>query len=280
MSTEQQSFTFPQRVYELPLVNDSLQTAYGLVQKYSLSQLAYDKATSVACALLDASAPITKRLDGPLHSIDGYANKGLDYVEQRWPAVKSDTKVDDLVQKVAKPAEDAVGIAKSYADGLQTRFHGSTEQLQARFAGTIDSLHQLQERLHKAVQKIPRDQQQAHETLESVKKEMESMQTYLSQQTKELPVQFSEAVKPLQVRLSEGYSHVSDEMKKSDVPLMTRAHNVLGYTQAQVTPIVADTLQAIRDLAFKKKEQAQDKAQETAGEAQAKVNGIADAVQH
>merc|ERR1711939_825981 len=207
MSTEQQSFTFPQRVYELPLVNDSLQTAYGLVQKYSLSQLAYDKATSVACALLDASAPITKRLDGPLHSIDGYANKGLDYVERRWPAVKSDTKVDDLVQKVAKPAEDAVGIAKSYADGLQTRFHGSTEQLQARFAGTIDSLHQLQERLHKAVQKIPRDQQQAHETLESVK--------------------------PLQVRLSESYSHVSDEMKKSDVPLMTRAHNVLGYTQAQ-----------------------------------------------
>lgn len=34
------------------------------------------------------------------------------------------------------------------------------------------------------------------------------------------PVQFSEAVKPLQVRLSEGYSHVSDEMKKSGASLL------------------------------------------------------------
>ncbi len=76
---------------------------------------AYDKAEQLATSILSKLQPLQNRL--PLATVDSYANAGLDYVEKQFPAVKEETS--SLVGKVKKPADDAVGIAKVYAEGVQ-----------------------------------------------------------------------------------------------------------------------------------------------------------------
>lgn len=60
--------------------------------------------------------PYQNRL--PLERVDNLANSTLDYVEKRFPVVKSETK--DIYSSARKPADDAAGLAKAYADGFQS----------------------------------------------------------------------------------------------------------------------------------------------------------------
>ena len=97
------------------MIKDTIDQAYSIVHSYSYAGSAYDKAEQLASTILNKLQPIQDRL--PLATVDSYANAGLDYVEKKFPAVKEET--GSLVGKVKKPADDAVGIARAYADGVQ-----------------------------------------------------------------------------------------------------------------------------------------------------------------
>lgn len=99
-----------------PIVKDTLATAHKYVEANSYSQALYDRATALALSILHTLEPYQNRL--PLERVDNYANQTLDYVESKFPQVKSDTA--DLYSQARKPADDAVGLAKSYADGFQS----------------------------------------------------------------------------------------------------------------------------------------------------------------
>lgn len=96
-------------------MKDTIDQAYSIVHANAYSGSAYDKAEQLANAILSRLQPLQNRL--PLATVDSYANAGLDFVEKKFPAVKEDT--GSLVGKVKKPADDAVGIAKTYAEGVQ-----------------------------------------------------------------------------------------------------------------------------------------------------------------
>jgi len=97
------------------VIKDTIDQAYSIVHSYSYTGSAYDKAEQLATSILTKLQPLQNRL--PLAKVDSYANAGLDYVEKKFPAVKEETNA--LVGKVKKPADDAVGIAKIYAEGVQ-----------------------------------------------------------------------------------------------------------------------------------------------------------------
>lgn len=97
-----------------PVVKDSLQQAHSLIQSNGYSNALYTRATALSLSVLSKLEPLQKRL--PLETVDGYANAGLDYVEKRFPQVKSET--GELLKTARKPADDAAGLAKAYADGI------------------------------------------------------------------------------------------------------------------------------------------------------------------
>jgi hypothetical protein len=98
------------------VVQDTLTQAHHLLQSYASAQALYDRATSLSQQILAKLEPLQLQKRLPLQTVDDYANSTLDYVEKRFPQVKADT--NDLIKSARKPADDAAGIAKSYADGI------------------------------------------------------------------------------------------------------------------------------------------------------------------
>lgn len=103
-------------MHDYPVVKQTLETAYNLVQSNSVASYVYDTATSLAAKVLASTEPLQQRL--PLEKVDVYANQTLDFVEKKFPVVKEDTNV--IFQKVRGPADSAVGLGKAYADGFQS----------------------------------------------------------------------------------------------------------------------------------------------------------------
>lgn len=99
-----------------PLVHDTLVQAHSIVASNAYSNAIYERATALAASILQRLEPLQNRL--PIERVDQYANSTLDYVEKRFPLVKSETK--DLYNSARKPADDAAGLAKTYADGFQS----------------------------------------------------------------------------------------------------------------------------------------------------------------
>jgi len=245
-----------QRLHGYPVVKDTLDHAYSLVQSNPYSSAAYTRVEALSQSLLARLEPLQKRL--PLETVDGYAQAGLDYVEKKFPGVKAQTNV--IVDKAwNKPTSEAYGVAKTYADGIQSRISPVTDQLSARIGQTQESLHALQGRLSAAVANVPRDKASAQEAINSIFRELESLSHYITTHAAELPAQAQATAKPLLEGFSEGLTYIRDEITKPDVPLSTKAHNILSYTQDKVSPL----LNSIKDLVTKKKTEVEHAAKET-----------------
>lgn len=99
-----------------PVVKDTLSQAQTLIHSNSYSTALYDRTSALAFQILARLEPLQKRLTPQLEQVDNYANSTLDYVEKRFPQVKAET--GELLKTARKPADDAAGLAKSYADGI------------------------------------------------------------------------------------------------------------------------------------------------------------------
>ncbi|KAI5476684.1 hypothetical protein MNV49_007397 [Pseudohyphozyma bogoriensis] len=234
-----------QRVQEYPIVKSSLSQAYSIVQSNSYSQYAYAHIEALSSSILARLEPLQHRL--PIETVDGYANAGLDFVEKRFPAVNDQTDV--LLKKVRKPSDDAVKLARSYADGITSRLSPVTEQFSAVVAQSQETIHKLQERLSSAIASLPRDKASASEALSALFKELEATANYISTHAKELPANARSAAQPVVEKFGENFTHIKEELSKPDLPLSTKATNVLSYTQEQVTPL----LNTLKEAIIKKK---------------------------
>lgn len=232
-----------QRVSDYPVIKKSLSTAYGYINSNSYSSSLYHQLEALARAILAQLEPLQKRL--PIKTVDGYANACLDEVEKRFPQVKDDTDV--LVKKVRKPADDAVGIAKTYADGIQSRISPVVDQFSARLAQGQSSLVAIQERVNTTLKQhpVPKDKASAQEALKHLYAEIESLSTYVTAHAKELPANVQSATKPLVDELAEGYTHIKEEIQKPDVPIGQKLGNILNISQAKINPILSSLKDAL-----------------------------------
>lgn len=96
-----------------PAVASSLETINSLIASNAVTASLLARSTALSQAVLAHLAPVL-----PLAQVDGLANQGLDILEKQFPIVKTPTET--LVQKVRGPAEDAVGVARAYAGGVQS----------------------------------------------------------------------------------------------------------------------------------------------------------------
>ncbi|GAA6018507.1 hypothetical protein JCM11491_006428 [Sporobolomyces phaffii] len=222
-----------QRAYGYPVVKDTLDTAHSYVAANSYTNALYERATALAASILHRLEPLQKRL--PLERVDGYANGALDFVEGKFPAIKSDT-------------QDLVGKPRQAADFAVSSFY-------AQIGKSQETLHGLQDRLAKTVAKFPHDQASLKKTLNEFSSELDSV----VKSVPSLPAQ----AQPYLEGLGDAAQYVKKELTRTDVPLAEKASNILAYSQEKLTPV----LESVKSYAFKTKKQAEEKGEEVAEKA-------------
>jgi len=91
MATETQpapaapELTIFNRVASIPLVNDTFSAVHTSLISHRLTRSPYSTAQAISLSALRASEPITAKLAPIIVRCDGFANKGLDAVESRYP---------------------------------------------------------------------------------------------------------------------------------------------------------------------------------------------------
>ncbi|KAL7008182.1 hypothetical protein EMMF5_002364 [Cystobasidiomycetes sp. EMM_F5] len=253
------------RVYNVPLVKDSVNYADSVLRSYPLSAALYQKTEAVATALYKrAGEPIQDKLQPQINQLDGLANKTLDYVQGRAPYI-FDAKTDELVATARKPADQAYASAKGYQDAVSARLHDTLVASQQSIGG-------LQERLGLAAAKVPKSTAEAQQVAQHLLEHLESLKNALLKQSQDLPAHVSKAVEPYIAKLQKGASEVKVELAKKDVPVHLRAQHIIAITR----DITADTLHEALESVRYFSQQITHKAESEAN----KPNGISENGHH
>jgi hypothetical protein len=248
------------RVTGYPLVKDTLSTAHAYVEDHPYLSSLYSRAESLSLAILHRLEPIQKRL--PLEQVDSYANAGLDFLEKAVPQVKLET--NELFGQARKPADAAYGLAQDYNKALQQRYSTIADPVYQRLTDGRASLVSLQDRLAQTIKEFPHDKQSLQSTLESISRELEAY----TETVKTLPAHAQTTAKRYIQGLYEVRDDVATELKRDDVPLGTKASNVLNYSQDKLAPL----LDYFKTFVIKKKDEAEAKADEAKGKGKAEVS--------
>ncbi|BGP47658.1 hypothetical protein JCM10450v2_003523 [Rhodotorula kratochvilovae] len=248
------------RVTGYPLVKDTLSTAHAYVEEHPYLSSLYSRAESLSLAILHRLEPIQKRL--PLEQVDSYANVTLDFIEKKVPQVKLET--NELFGQARKPADAAYGLAQDYNKAIQQRYSTIADPVYQRLADGRTTLVGLQDRLAKTIKDFPHDRQSLQTTLESISHELEAY----ADTVKTLPANAQTTAKRYIQAVYEVRDDVAKELKRDDVPLGTKASNVLNYSQDKLSPL----LDYFKTFVLKKKDEVEAKAGETKDKAAASTS--------
>ncbi|KAI0064245.1 hypothetical protein BV25DRAFT_1882239 [Artomyces pyxidatus] len=154
MATETQSaepapeLTILHRVASIPLVNDSLSAVHTSLSSNPYLSSPYTTAQAISNSAIRYSEPLAARLAPILVRADGFANKGLDAVESRYP-YPFKTPTDDILNDLKTRQENAKGAAsKAYDERVLTPAYNVAEGIDQRFTPLVDYFAVAVSKLH------------------------------------------------------------------------------------------------------------------------------------
>jgi hypothetical protein len=121
MATETQSapaapeLTILNRVASIPLVNDTFTAVHSSLISNPLTRSPYTTAQALSLSALRASEPIAIKLAPIILRADGYANKGLDVVESRYPYPFT-VQSEEIIKAFKEHSEYARDVANKTID--------------------------------------------------------------------------------------------------------------------------------------------------------------------
>lgn len=121
MATETQSapatpeLTSLNRVVQIPIVNDSLSAVHATLISNPLTRSPYNTAQALSSTALRYSEPFASKLAPIIVRADGYANKGLDVVESRYPYPFT-VQSEDIIKALKDSSDYARGVANKTLD--------------------------------------------------------------------------------------------------------------------------------------------------------------------
>ena len=121
MATETQpaptspELTILNRVASIPLVNDSLTAVHASLISNPLTRSPYNTAQAISSTALRYSEPFASKLAPIIVRADGYANKGLDVVESRYPYPFT-VQSEDILKAFKDRSEYARDVANKTLD--------------------------------------------------------------------------------------------------------------------------------------------------------------------
>jgi hypothetical protein len=144
MATETQSapaapeLTVLNRVASIPLVNDSLSLVHTSLISNPLTRSPYNTAQALSSTALRYSEPFASKLAPIIVRADGYANKGLDAVESRYPYPFT-VQSEDILKALKDSSEYARDVANKTLDArLRTPAYSAAQGIDQRLAPVVD----------------------------------------------------------------------------------------------------------------------------------------------
>ncbi|KAG8705166.1 hypothetical protein FRC09_003121 [Ceratobasidium sp. 395] len=143
------------RVGKIPLVNDTLASLNAILSQNAYSKGLYSTAQAYSERAYSLSAPVQVRLAPVIGRADGYANKGLDVLESRWP-YPFQVSTEEVVGTLKQGPDVAYGVYAAYANaaskayenrvkapayGLAVRADSTLTPIVDRFEVVVSKLH-------------------------------------------------------------------------------------------------------------------------------------------
>jgi hypothetical protein len=118
-------FTVFNRVAQIPLVNDTFSAVHTSLISHRLTRSPYSTAQAISLSALRASEPIAAKLAPIIIRCDGFANKGLDAVEARYPYPF--TVQSEEIIKAVKERSYARDIARALDERVRTPAYSAVQ---------------------------------------------------------------------------------------------------------------------------------------------------------
>ncbi|KAG8850652.1 hypothetical protein FRB91_008875 [Serendipita sp. 411] len=139
--------TFPSRVLSIPLVSSGLETIHTTLSTSPYTKTAYQTSTSIAATAYGTAsrvtAPVYPRVLPVITAADGYANKGLDTLQSRFP-YPFESSPETVYNDLKKAPEDAKNVAyKTIDERITTPAYGLAKNVDSRLAPLVDLLEAI-----------------------------------------------------------------------------------------------------------------------------------------
>ncbi|KAG8741549.1 hypothetical protein FRC10_002726 [Ceratobasidium sp. 414] len=149
-------FTSINRVGKIPLVSDTLVSLDALLSQNAYSKGLYSTAQTYGERAYNLSAPVQTRLAPVIGRADGYANKGLDVLESRWP-YPFQASTEEVVGTLKQGPDAAYGIyaayanaaSKAYEDKVKAPAYGLVVRADSTLTPIVDRFEVVVSKLHK-----------------------------------------------------------------------------------------------------------------------------------
>ncbi|KAF7986386.1 hypothetical protein HWV62_35422 [Athelia sp. TMB] len=157
MATETQTTTAPSspptltsltRVASIPLVSSSLDAIHNTLSTNAYTKSPYHTATGLAYSALGYSEPLQVRLAPLTTRADGFANKGLDAVESRFP-YPFQAKPEEIVDYARERRQSTISaVDKAIDERVRSPAKGVAQGIDQRFAPIVDYFEVQVNKLH------------------------------------------------------------------------------------------------------------------------------------
>lgn len=128
------------RVASIPLVNDSLSAVHASLLSNPLTRSPYNTAQAISSTALRYSEPITSKLAPIIVRADGYANKGLDVVESRYPYPFT-VQSEDIINALKERSDSARAVAnKTLDERVRSPAYSAAQGIDQRLTPVVDFL--------------------------------------------------------------------------------------------------------------------------------------------
>ncbi|CAE6429713.1 unnamed protein product [Rhizoctonia solani] len=146
------------RVGKIPVVNDTLTTINAILSQNAYSKGLYSTAQAYSERAYNLSQPVQVRLAPVIDRVDGYANKGLDALESRWPYPFQAT-TEEVIGTLRQGPDAACGLAASYANAATKAYEDRVKTPAYVLVSKVDSalLTPIVDRFELVVNKFHRE---------------------------------------------------------------------------------------------------------------------------
>ncbi|KAG9313502.1 hypothetical protein JVU11DRAFT_5828 [Chiua virens] len=126
------------RVASIPIIASSLDQLHSTLSSYMLTRPPYHAAQFITQTAYNMSQPLQIRLAPLIVSADGYANKGLDVIEQKYP-FPFKIKPEEVASYVRERRDSVVHSANEQFDkNVKSPAVGVAEGIDKKFAPIVD----------------------------------------------------------------------------------------------------------------------------------------------
>ncbi|KAH7345145.1 hypothetical protein B0J17DRAFT_638565 [Rhizoctonia solani] len=146
------------RVGKIPVVNDTLATINSILSQNAYSKGLYSTAQAYSERAYNLSQPVQTRLAPVIGRVDGYANKGLDVLESRWPYPFHVT-TEEVVGTLRQGPDAAYDLAATYANAATKVYEDRVKTPAYVLVSKVDStlLAPIVDRFEVVVNKFHKD---------------------------------------------------------------------------------------------------------------------------